>query len=103
MHLERRHALSARRIWDHCGESAGKNTAFDTVLSKGIACHCSEFLSKPEHHCESGEFHFCNKCLNTLVLPELKQVNTGILKCPQAEYCEEDIEVSLPSVKILLS
>ncbi|KAE9363123.1 hypothetical protein N431DRAFT_523905 [Stipitochalara longipes BDJ] len=49
---------------EHCQND--KNMCFIHPRHLSV-CICTEFLMKPEHDCESGEFHFCKTCFESAV------------------------------------
>ena len=74
-----RNSLAAKRIATNCHRSScpghttiaepcafSLNTCLLHLRHPGI-CQCTEFLVKPSHSCEKGEFHFCKGCYKKVV------------------------------------
>ena len=83
-----RDSLAAKRIAANCHHDTcnwhivpADPCDFDTCLLHAkhpTLCQCTEFLVKPSHSCEKGEFHFCKECYHAVVyvmgLPNMKIV-----------------------------
>jgi hypothetical protein len=57
--------LAAKRIVTTCHRDA----CYRSKISSYFQCRCTEFLVKPNHTCNSGEFHFCKGCYERAVDP----------------------------------
>jgi hypothetical protein len=85
-----RDSLAAKRIAANCHRSScpGHLTIAEPCvfnintcllhLRHPAICQCTEFLVKPSHSCEKGEFHFCEGCYKKVVYqigsPNTKEV-----------------------------
>jgi len=64
-------------------------------------CTCTEFLMKPDHDCEKGEFHFCKNCCGS-ILSDLTHSNTKTIWFKTKSGGEEGLSVRIsPILRVL--